>query len=260
VNNDRHIEARYRIDAVEAALDLLTLVGTAPDLGLSEIARRFGRGKTRTYRMLCSLEAKGFVTFSTDRHTYRLGMSALVLGRAASRQVDIARISAPLLARLGRNTDETPQLRIRQRWESLCVAAWEPSRDIKVEGQIGERRPLHAGSGLVLLAFMEEAEREEILKGPLQRFTDRTCIDPKRLRATLGKVRQCQLYISYGEVSPDLMSICVPVLDSKSQILAALSLGAPAGRVTEVLLAQYIEAVRNTATDLTPLLEESLSA
>ncbi|WP_051988306.1 IclR family transcriptional regulator [Bosea sp. UNC402CLCol] len=249
----REIE-QYRVDAVDAALGLLMLIAETPDLGLSEITRRSGQSKARVYRLLCSLEANGFVSCSTEKRSYRLGLAAVAVGNAAERQIDIARVAAPIVARLGSDTGETVQLRVRDGRNSLCVAGWEPDRAVKVLANIGGSRPMHAGSGVVLLAFQDEAFRESVLGEPLKAFTERTCVDPERLRQILAAVREQGYYVSHGEVSPDLISISAPVMGRDGKIIATIHIGAPTGRVSDSLLPNHIETVRRAARELSALL------
>ncbi len=251
---------KYRVDAVDAALGVLQLIAETPDLGLSEITRRSGQSKARVYRLLCSLEASNFVSSTPERRTYRLGLAALAIGNAAERQIDIARIAGPIIAKLGSGTGETVQLRVRDGRNSLCVAGWEPERAVKVLAGIGGSRPMHAGSGVVLLAFQDEAFREALLSEPLKAFTERTCVDPDRLRQVLAHVRDQGFYVSHGEVSPDLISISAPVMAPDGKIIATIHIGAPTGRVSESLLPTLVETVRSAARDLSALLAASRSA
>lgn len=248
---------QYRVDAVDAAVRVLMLIAETPDLGLSELTRRSGQSKARVYRLLCSLEANGLVSCSTEKRSYRLGLAALAVGNAAARQIDIARAAEPIIARLGSGTGETVQLRVRDGRNSLCVAGWEPERAVKVLATIGGRRPMHAGSGVVLLAFQDEPFREAVLSEPLLAFTERTCVDPERLRQVLATVREQGYYISHGEVSPDLISITAPVMGADGKIIATLHIGAPTGRVSDDLLPSHIEAVRDAARELSALLAGS---
>ena len=245
---------QYRVDAVDAALGVLMLIAETPDLGLSELTRRSGQSKARVYRLLCSLEANGFVNCSTEKRSYRLGLAALAVGNAAARQIDIARAAGPIIAKLGSGTGETVQLRVRDGRNSLCVAGWEPERAVKVQANIGGSRPMHAGSGVVLLAFQDEAFREMVLSEPLEAFTDRTCVDPGRLRQVLATVREQGYYVSHGEVSPDLISISAPVMVPDGKIIATIHIGAPTGRVSDNLLPSHIETVRSAARELSALL------
>ena len=51
----------YIVDAVDSALKLLTYVAEHPNLGVTELASQLGINKSRTYRMLCTLELHRFV-------------------------------------------------------------------------------------------------------------------------------------------------------------------------------------------------------
>ncbi len=200
-------QSRYFVEAVDRALHLLQTVAEEADLGVSEIARRSGDSKARAFRLLHTLEARGFLTRSEDGVGYRLGVAALALGTSAAEHLDIVRLSRPMLAELGTKAGETIQLRVRDGRESICVAKWEPGRDIQVNAVIGRRRPLHVGSSKVLLAYLDEDEREAFLRGPLERFTKNTIVDPKKLRLRFEQIKRAGMSVSRGEVNDDLVSI-----------------------------------------------------
>src|SRR5207247_2206593 len=152
-------------------------------------------------------------TRSDDGTGYRLGVAALALGTSAAEHIDIVRLSRPAMAELGEKIRETVQLRVRDGRESICVARWSPERDIQVNAVIGRRRPLHVGSSKVLLAYLDEAEREAFLRGPLERFTPNTIVDPKKLRQRCDQIRRLGMSVSRGEVTEELISITAPVFD-----------------------------------------------
>lgn len=237
----------YFVEAVDRALNLLLTVSREADLGVSEIARRSGDSKARAFRLLHTLEARGFLTRSDDGVGYRLGFAALALGNAATEHLDIARLSRPVLAELGEKTRETIQLRVRDGYESICVAKWEPGRDIQVNAVIGRRRPLHVGSSKVLLAYLDETEREAFLRGPLERFTPNSIIDPKKLRQKVEQIRRTGMQVSRGEVTEDLISITAPIFSADSRIAATLNVAAPANRVPEARHAEIGEQVKDAA-------------
>src|SRR5947209_4103559 len=144
----------YTVDAVQDALGVLMVVAQAPGLGVSEIGRRSGNTKARTFRFLATFEAAGFVQRARDAATYTLGPAALVLGLAAQDQVGLTKLAEKHLAGLAAKFNETAGILVRDGLESVVVARHESSHDVRVQGAIGRRRPLHAGaSGKVLLAF-----------------------------------------------------------------------------------------------------------
>ena len=132
-------------------------------------------------------------------------------------------------------------------FESICVAKWEPGRDIQVNAVIGRRRPLHVGSSKVLLAYLDETEREAFLRGPLERFTPNTIVDPKKLRQKVEQIRRTGMQVSRGEVTEDLISITAPVFGADGRIAATLNVAAPANRAPESRHAEIGEQVKDAA-------------
>ncbi|TIY05702.1 MAG: IclR family transcriptional regulator, partial [Mesorhizobium sp.] len=65
-----------------------------------------------------TLVRRGLLARSSDGKGYRLGLAALMLGHAASEQMDLIRIANPVLEALGQEIGETTQLRIRDDQES----------------------------------------------------------------------------------------------------------------------------------------------
>ncbi|WP_133116134.1 IclR family transcriptional regulator [Mesorhizobium wenxiniae] len=240
-------DTRYTVDSVDRAISLLQTVAGEADLGVSEIARRSGDSKARAFRLLQTLVRRGLLARSSDGKGYRLGLAALMLGHAASEQMDLIRIAHPVLEELGQEIGETTQLRIRDDQESLCVAKWEPKRDLRVNAIVGRRRPLHAGSSKAFLAHMDDKEREAILSGPLKRFTKKTVTDPRLLRGGLEQIRKAKFFVSRGEINDDLISITAPVFVAPGKIIAALNIAAPENRVPEERISELGDMVARAA-------------
>ncbi|RWP33627.1 IclR family transcriptional regulator [Mesorhizobium sp.] len=240
-------DTRYTVDSVDRAISLLQTVAGEADLGVSEIARRSGDSKARAFRLLQTLVRRGLLARSSDGKGYRLGLAALMLGHAASEQMDLIRIANPVLEELGQKIGETTQLRIRDDQESLCVAKWEPKRDLRVNAIVGRRRPLHAGSSKAFLAHMGDEEREAILSGPLKRFTKKTVTDPRVLRGGLEQIRKAKFFVSRGEINDDLISITAPVFVAPGKIIAALNIAAPENRVPEERISELGDMVARAA-------------
>ncbi len=80
---------------------------------------------------------------------------------------------------------------------------------------MGDYLPLHAGaSGKVLLAYLPEEKREQIIAGiPLKRYTSLTITNRKDLEESLEEIRKKGFGISRGEREPDAYSVVAPILD-----------------------------------------------
>lgn len=244
-------QGAYTVQALDNAISLLMLVADNPDLGLSDLSRKLGAGKARVYRQLKTLEDRGLVACSEPNRTYRLGYAALLLGAKASAQIDLVQSARPYLARLGEELQETIQFRLLDGTESVCVASWEPVRDLRVQTQIGLRKPLHAGSSKVLLAFLPDDERERVLALPRKRYTPNTIVDDIELKESLAAIRRNGFGVSRGEINPDLVSATAPVFRQGGRITGVINVAAPAGRMDEERLQFAIRRVTAVARDLT---------
>ncbi|MFC3219953.1 IclR family transcriptional regulator [Tianweitania populi] len=234
------------LQSVNVCLDVLLSVAQTPDVRLTEIARSLGETKPRILRMLRTLERRGLVRKS-DEGTYRLGTTAIVIGTAASTQVDLVRIANPILEEVGQKANETTQLRIIDNGESLCIAKFEPMRDLRVQAMIGRRRPLSAGSYKVLLAFLHPQVQTQMIPEVLPRLTKRTITDRAKLIAELDKIRNQGFCVSYGEVSEQLVSVSVPVLAFDGSVIAAVNVGAPAFRTQRSDVDRFILLLKDAA-------------
>lgn len=246
--------ANYTIEAVDCAVDVLLAVADTADLSMAEIARKVGGSRQRIFRMVKTLESRGLIEKTRDGKSFRLGYLSLVVGNAAKAQMDLIRLAEPVMRDVGQQVDETIQLRIREAWETICVGRWEPERDIRVHAMIGRRRPLHAGSSKIFLAYLPEPEREEYLTRKLRQFTPQTVVDRDALRIRLAEIRSKGYLVSRGEVSEDLISVTAPVFATDRSVLACINISAPAARCTPSELDRWVKVVVDGAIQLSRLL------
>ncbi|MBF3561637.1 IclR family transcriptional regulator, partial [Burkholderia pseudomallei] len=188
----------YIVDAVDSALKLLSFVAEHPHLGVTELASKLGINKSRTYRMLCTLELHRFVVQDARTSTYALGPQAFVIGVAAAQQNALVRAAQRHMLALSQAINETVVLRVREGLETVCVARCETTHEIRTIGSVGNRRPVGLGaSGKVLLAFAPDAVRNEYFA----RVRKAAQGDPLRLVEELDAISRKGYAVSVGEVT-----------------------------------------------------------
>lgn len=221
----------YTVAAVQEALSVLTHVAQAPGLGVTELAKRSGNTKARTFRLLSTLEQSGFVQRGSSDTNYILGHVVLALGLAAQEQISLVRIGQKHLEVLGGQFNENVHIRIRDGLQSEIVAKWDCTRGVRVHTEIGTRRHLHAGaSGKVLLAYAPDDLQRLVLGGALERFTPQTVVQKTKLAKELARIREDGYAVSMGEVTPDVIAVAAPIFDAHGRVLAALGMSLPASR------------------------------
>lgn len=240
----------YTVAAVQEALSVLTHVAQAPGLGVTELAKRSGNTKARTFRLLSTLEQSGFVQRDSSDTNYILGHVVLALGLAAQEQISLVRIGQKHLEMLGGQFNENVHIRIRDGLQSEIVAKWDCTRGVRVHTEIGTRRHLHAGaSGKVLLAYAPDDLQRLVLGGPLDRFTPQTVVQKTKLAKELARIREEGYAVSMGEVIPDVVAVAAPIFDAQGHVLAALGVSIPASRAPADLT-PIVNALKSTGMKL----------
>ena len=241
----------YTVSAVDRALTLLEVLAERPHVGVTELAERTGNTKSLVFRLLYTLERRGYVRKDPATRTYSLGHRPLSLAdraRAHSRLIAAAR---PYLDELAAATDESVLLTVREGTWGVTVAVRRSPQPLRLHAAIGLRRPLHAGGApKVLLAFAPEEIQRSVLAGDLRRFTRHTITDPARLAERLAEIRRCPVVESQGELDEAACSVAAPVRDHGGEVVAALSVAGPASRLTEPVRKVYRFKVADAAERL----------
>jgi DNA-binding IclR family transcriptional regulator len=230
---------------------LKTFDDNRPSWRLSELAREVGLNKTTTFRLLSALESEGLLIRAQDGESYVLGPEVVVLGGRALRANNLRALVRPELERLAAQTGETTSLEVRAGSDVLVVD--EVLGDYLMSGvqTIGSRWPLHATStGLALLAFMPQAERERLLAMPLAAVTPQTITDPGRLARELAAIRRQGYAVANEGLEAGLVAIGAPLYNHDGEALAAISVAGPKLRLTAARAAEIGSLVAAAAAGI----------
>jgi IclR family KDG regulon transcriptional repressor len=236
----------YNIAAVDRSLDLLEALARLGPASLAALAEAVGCTRTAAFRLLRTLQTRGFAIQDEARGLWRLGARWSVLGRAASEQGALAATAMPFLSALGKATGENVYLRIREGMETETVAIYQTDAAIRMYSEVGKHGPLHAGCGRILLAFAPESVQTQLLAQRLNRYTPATRIDPTWIAADLQRIRTRGYLITADEVVAGAVGIAAPVRDAVGAVIAVLHISAPSMRMRpprpRALLPQVIAA------------------
>ena len=221
----------YNIAAVDRTLDLLEALARLGPASLAALAESAGCTRTAGFRLLRTLQSRGFAIQDEARGLWRLGARWSVLGRAAAEQGALAATAMPFLSALGKATGENVYLRIRDGMESETVAIYQTDPTIRMYSEVGKRGPLHAGSSRILLAFAPEAVQTQLLAQRLNKFTPATRVDPTWIAADLQRIRSRGYLITSDEVVAGAVGIACPVRDAAGGVVAVLHISAPSMRM-----------------------------
>lgn len=227
------------IESVQAALGVLKAVAGNPGVGLSELARVSGVKKSRTYRILLTLEEEGFVVQSEDKG-YQLGLQTMIIGQHARQGTGLVRAAEERIAELAEEFDENIQIRVRDGAENVQVFSRKSNQRLRVISSQTNRRPLGVGaSGRLLLAHM--APEEIVTSG----------YKGKLLEESLRSQILAQGYSdSSGELTAGVEAVAVPIFSVEGRCTACLSASVPTARMSIPYKESLIEGLRGIAGSL----------
>jgi IclR family transcriptional regulator, KDG regulon repressor len=230
----RRDKANYVIQSVAHSLDVLEqFVGEADELGVTELSKRLKLHKNNVFRLLATLEARGYIEQNRASENYRLGIKCLHLGRHYIEHIGLVRQARPILADIARKARESAFVAIARRNGVVPLEAAEPEdRIIRITPPIGQTLPFHCTAiGKAHLAFDPEEELQTSLPEQLERFTAHTITERTSLIDQLHCVARDGYSIDAGEYFEDVASVAVPVRDYTRSVVGSLALAGPCYRI-----------------------------
>jgi DNA-binding IclR family transcriptional regulator len=221
----------YSIAAVARTLDLLEALASIGPAPLATVADAAGCTRTAGFRLLRTLQSRGFAIQDEARGVWRLGARWTALGQAAETQGALAATAMPFMNELAKLCGENVYLHVRDGQAGETMAIMQADPGLRVYTEVGKRRPLHAGPFRLLLAHAPEAVQTQVLAQKLPRFTPATRTDPAWIAADLQRIRARGYLITADEVVPGAVSVTVPVRDASGAVVAALCISAASLRM-----------------------------
>jgi len=223
------------LQSVNRALTALELVADAGELGVSELGRQLGVHKATASRLAAVLAERGLLERDPVTERYRIGFGLVRLAGAAMSGLDLVRLARPILETLAERVREASNLGVRNGDDVVYIDQIAGSRSIVTVSWVGRRTPLHSTSnGKVMLAWADERDRERVIRGPLESYTEHTVTDPDVLRAELESIRRRGYAQTVEELEDGLNAVAAPVRQADGRVIAALGVSGPAFRMHAV--------------------------
>jgi IclR family KDG regulon transcriptional repressor len=230
----RREKTNYVIQSVAHSLDVLEqFFGDADELGVTELSKRLKLHKNNVFRLLATLEARGYIEQNRASENYRLGIKCLLLGRRYIHHMGLVRQARPILTDVARQCRESVFVSIVRRDGAVPLEVAEPEdRAVRITPPIGMTLPLHCTAiGKAHLAFDTDEQIRATLPEQLARHTDRTIIDRAALIEQLRAVARDGYAVDNGEFFEDVASVATPVRDYTRSVVGSLAVAGPAYRL-----------------------------
>lgn len=234
------------VRAVDRALEIL-LAFTAADceLTVGQLLKRVDLSRPTLYRLLYTLEQRGFVVSEGDPQKFRLGPSVGQLAHVWTSSQDLAALAAPLMQRLREQTGETVALFVLEGGDRLCIAELPSAQPLSFKRGIGYRERISVGaSGRAILANIGANGEDR------RRYAAERGLDIARPVEDLDMVKQRGYAVSKDELIQGAVAIAAPFFDRSGQVAGSLGVFGPGARLPAERIQAFGEMLVREAAEL----------
>jgi len=208
----------YTIRSIHNALNLLEeFKGDRDELGVTELSNRLNLHKNRVFRILATLEAKGYIEQNKATENYRLGVKSLELGQTFIKQLGLVRQAKPFLREIVEKCNEMAYVGIIRQNSVIYLDVEEANQMVKVDNRVGWRIPIHCT----------------------------TIVDSGEFLKHLKEVAKRGYALDSEEYYLGVRCVGIPLRDYTGRVVAGISVAGPSFRMTdEVLKKEIIPAAK----------------
>ncbi|WP_128906089.1 IclR family transcriptional regulator [Halorubrum amylolyticum] len=227
------MDAKHPVRTTEKTLTLIeTLMERGPS-GVTELADEVGMGKSAVHNHLTTLRKHGYVIQTDDE--YQIGLKFLEVGGATRKSMELYQVAEPEVKSLADETGELANMLVEEQGLGVYLMRSKGQAAVDLDTYAGLRTHLHTTAlGKAILTHLPEARVNEIVeRHGLDRKTPNSIGTREELFEALDGVRERGYAIDDGERLEGLRCIAAPVKDSADDVLGAISVSAPASRVSD---------------------------
>lgn len=248
VDNDK-----ASIQVIERMVSLLdALAGFPEPVSLKEISSLTGLHPSTAHRILNDMVAKRLVE-RAESGAYRLGMRLLELGNIVKSRLNVREAALDFMRALHYRTQQAVNLSVRQNDEIVYIdRAYSERSGMQVVRAVGGRAPLHLTSTGKLFLSVDDAQavRAYASRTRLNGHTSNSITDLAELEKELAMVRSLGYARDNEELELGVRCMAAGIRDDSGELIAGLSISAPADRLQEEWLHDLVKTVEQISAVL----------
>ena len=216
------------------AIDMLIWLAdhTADTWGVRQVARELNTSPSTIYRIFQIFESRDLVTKNEDGK-YTPGLELFRICQVFSQRLSPVKIAQPHLERLAAACGETVLLAAygARRGQMIVIDIIDAPHPLRWVVHRDQWNAIHSGAtGLAILAFLPEEERQALYQKDLERFTERTIVTAADLEAEVARIRARGYAYSRGQRSKGAVGFGAPLFDAAGDVFGDVCITIPEGR------------------------------
>ena len=238
------------VRAVDRAIAILQAFSAEmPSMSVIDVQERVRLSRPTLYRLLETLAAHGLIRAHGTPQRFSLDYGVGQLAQNWMAGLDPVAAGRPIVERLHRETRESVGLFVIRGHQHICVLELPSPHVLSMARGIGPMDRLVPGaSGKAILAFMEAAEIEAVLRD-LPKDIDR-----KPLREQLAQIAKEGFWVSRAEIFDGAVGIAAPYFDHSKRVVGSIIVFGPTARFREERIASTTRLVVDASAELSATL------
>ncbi|HOX31320.1 MAG TPA: IclR family transcriptional regulator [Spirochaetales bacterium] len=240
------------IHSLDKGLFLLeTVEQAAQPVSLQELWETLKWDKATIYRLLVTLEKRGYIHRDPKDRRYSLGMKIYALYDSMIRSLDLQQITKTYLDLLAKKTGQSAHLAVAVGNRIVFIDRSVGSEVLSVNTQIGASEPLHCTAlGKAFLAYSEPEKRDELLAGPLEKFTAKTISNKRDIPKEMAVIKARGYAVDDEEYTEGILCVASPILNSQGQPIAMMGISGLKNRMSAERVAEYGSLISKNACEV----------
>lgn len=247
------VPAKPAVQVIERMFTLIDVLAAREEaMSLKEISEKAGLHPSTAHRILNDLATGRFVD-RTQPGSYRLGMRLLELGNLVKGRLNVRDAALTPMRELHQLIQQPVNLSVRQGDEIIYIErAYSERSGMQVVRAIGGRAPLHLTSVGKLFLAADEPQRvvAYAARTGLTGHTSNSITQIDSLERELSRVRQHGQANDNEELEMGVRCMAAGIYDDQNNLVAGLSISAPAERMQENWLPKLKETARQISLTL----------
>ncbi|MDW7692974.1 IclR family transcriptional regulator [Flammeovirgaceae bacterium SG7u.111] len=217
--------AKYMTPALDKGLDILEYLSEiAVPQSQIEISQGINKTPNEIYRMLVCLEERGYLNKDSATGKFSLSLKLYQLSHRHSPVDEFLKASKPIMELLSNTTKQSCHIGILYDKKLMVISQTRSPGPVSLSIEEGSLFPLHkTTSGRVLLAFMPDPQRGNLLEGT----KDFVSLSQKQRKAFLNQLEEVKAKgydMRDSEITHGVIDIATPVGSANHGIYAALAI------------------------------------
>lgn len=238
------------MNSIEKITWILKRLGEPPyEMGLSELSKEMGYGRSGIFKILSVLVKENFVYQDPENRKYTLGPVLFRLGNIYKTEKNLLEIAEPVMRDLLNLVEESVGLCIREGDNAVLAHQLVSDQLLRFEGKIGTRLAPNRGAQGKLMTAYESAERiqEVLYSTKFEKRTPKTMTEPDELLEEYERIRSRGYSLSDEESFPGIRAVAAPIRNRHGKVWASIAVAGPTVRLTMKRIDEIIPLVINAA-------------